>query len=203
MGNIYNMNQYTIWNAYWFRYRMPNCVAYTFGRFNELNHETSLNSKWPTGDGYQWFLQAPGKNLQTGQVPQLGACACWYYESLDNPGTPTGHTAIVEEIQYDSNNQWISFTTSNSAWYRSDPNDDYSDIGTPAEGFPYFYIRTIYKSSIDYVPDHPEAYFQGFVYHPQFPPGGVIPSMGFGAFLVTILTGGRDSAIKILKKRRR
>ena len=29
MGNIYNMYEYTTYNAYWFRYRMPNCVAYT------------------------------------------------------------------------------------------------------------------------------------------------------------------------------
>ena len=29
MGMIYSMAYYTTWNAYWYAYRMPNCVAYT------------------------------------------------------------------------------------------------------------------------------------------------------------------------------
>ena len=171
----------------------------TFGRFNELDHRTALNYDWPTGDGYQWISQAPGKGLQTGMTPQLGAAACWYYESLDHPGTPTGHTAIVEEIFYDANNNWTHFTTSNSAWYRSDPDDDYSDIGTPVEDFPYFYLRTIYRASINNVPDHPEAYFQGFVYHPKFPPAS--PAGGIGA-LISLITGKNRPKAKIIKRRR-
>ena len=140
-----------------------------FGRFNELSHVNALNYNWPTGDGYQWYLQAPGKGLQTGNTVQLGAAACWYYE--DSQGNPTGHAAIVEQINYDANNNVISFITSNSAWYRVDPDDPYSSEGTPVEAFPYWYTRTIYPASIDSVPGHPEAYFQGFVYHPLFPPG--------------------------------
>lgn len=136
-----------------------------------------------------WYLQAPGKGLQTGNAPQLGACACWWY--TDSQGDPSGHTAIVEEIFYDANNNWTHFTTSNSAWDRP--------IGTPVEAFPYFYTRTIYRASIDYVPGHPEAYFQGFVYHPQFPPAS--PVGGIGA-LIALITGKNRPKAKIIKRRR-
>ena len=177
------------------------CRLYlTFGRFNELDHRTALNYDWPTGDGYQWFTQAPGKGLLTGQEPQLGAAACWYYESLTDPGTPTGHTAIVEQIHYDNNNQWDYIITSNSAWYRSDPNDDYSSIGTPVEGFPYWYLRTVYKATKNYVPDHPEAYFQGFVYHPKFPPA--TPTGGIGSLVATLIAGNQRPRVKVIKRRR-
>lgn len=182
----------------------------TFGRFNELAHVTGLNSNWPTGDGYQWYLQAPGKNLQTGNKPQLGACACWYYEKRDEYGNlvldpngdpiPTGHTAIVEEITYDSNNNWIALTTSNSAWYRSDDSDPYSDAGTPVNAFPYFYTRNYTPSTIGNVGGHPEAYFQGFIYHPNYPPDTPPASI---SKLLTLLAGqNKQMSYTILKRRR-
>lgn len=191
MGNIYNSPFYTVWNAYYPRYRMPNCTAYAYGRFNELAQVTALNSRWPTGNGCDWFIQAPRKGLQTGQIPALGAAACWWY--VDSEGDPSGHVAIVEQINYDSNNNPVSFVTSNSAWYREDPDDDYSGIGDVHEGFPYFYLRTISMSNLNYVPEHPEAYFQGFVYHPQIVPPS--PVYDLPVFLALIL--------KILKRKRR
>lgn len=163
----------------------------TFGRFNELNHEHALNYKWPTGDGYQWYLQAPGKGLLTGNTPQLGACICWWYQDVDPPHDPTGHTAIVEEIFYDAYGNWTHLTTSNSAWERP--------AGTPVEGFPYFYTRTIYRSSIDYVPNHPEAYCQGFVYHPKFPPD--VNPLNKGS-LLSIISRNDRKGVKIIKRRR-
>ena len=186
------------------------CRLYlTFGRFNELARVTGLNSNWPTGDGYQWYTTAPGKGLQTGNKPALGACACWYYEKrdengnlvLDNNGNPipTGHTAIVEAITVDNNNNWTSLTTSNSAWYRSDDEDPYSDAGTPVDAFPYFYTRTYTPSTIGNVGGHPEAYFQGFIYHPDFlpdnPPGSI-------SDLLSLLTGkDAEKNITILRRR--
>ena len=203
MGNIYNMLEYTSYNPYYPTYGMPNCVAYTFGRFNELNHEHALNYKWPTGDGYQWFLQAPGKGLLTGSQPQLGATICWWYYQRDDQGNPvldpqgnvipTGHTAIVEEIFYDSNGNWTHLTTSNSAWMDR-------PIGTPVEQFPYFYTRTIYRASINSVPGHPEAYWQGFIYHPQFPPGG--SPLDTAKLISALAAGNERMQIKLYRKRR-
>ena len=174
----------------------------TFGRFNELNHEHSLNYKWPTGDGYQWYLQAPGKGLLTGNTPQLGSCICWWYYQRDDQGNPvldpqgnyipTGHTAIVEEIFYDSQGNWTHLTTSNSAWMDR-------PVGTPTEQFPYFYIRTIYRSSINYVPNHPEAYCQGFIYHPQFPPD--VKPLNKGS-LLSIISRNDRKGVKIIRRRR-
>ena len=171
----------------------------TFGRFNELAHVSALNYNWPTGDGYQWYTQAPGKGLQTGNTPALGAAICWYYE--DSQGNPTGHTAIVEQITYDANNNWTSLVTSNSAWYRTDPNDPYSSEGTPVEAFPYWYTRTIYPGSIDYVSGHPEAYCQGFIYHPLFPPN--TPVMNTETFLALIARKKKERLKQIYIERRR
>lgn len=164
----------------------------TFGRFNELANVTGYNTNWPTGDGYQWFLQAPGKGLQTGNVPQLGSCICWWYQDDDPPHDPTGHTAIVEEIFYDAYGNWTHLTTSNSAWDRP--------IGTPVEAFPYFYTRTIYRSSIDYVPGHPEAYCQGFIYHPDFPPDA--KPLDPGTFISAIMSRNDRKGVKIIRRRR-
>lgn len=168
MGNIYSNVYYLTYNAYYPRYRMPNCTAYAFGRFNELAQVTGYNTRWPTGNGCDWYVQAPGKGLSTGQVPQLGAAACWWY--TDSSGSPSGHVSVVEQINYDSNGVPVSFVTSNSAWWRSDPDDDWSSIGDPEPGFPYFYLETISMSNPGYRPSHPEAYFQGFVYHPDIHP---------------------------------
>lgn len=176
----------------------------TFGRFNELNHETSLNYKWPTGDGYQWYLDAPGKNLLTGNTPQLGAAICWWYYKRDEHGNPvldehgntipTGHTAIVEEIFYDANNNWTHLTTSNSAW-------EDRPVPPPEERFPYFYIRTVNRTTINNVVGHPEAYCQGFVYHPQFPPGPT-PSLTISSLISAITGNNKITNIKILMNRR-
>lgn len=142
----------------------------SFGRFNELAQVTSYNTRWPTGNGCDWFVQAPGKGLTVGQVPALGAAACWWY--VDSHGDPSGHCSIVEQLNLDSGGNVVSFVTSNSAWYRTDPYDDWSSIGTVKEEFPYFYLRTVFMNDLDNVSGHPEAYFQGFVYHPQIEPPG-------------------------------
>lgn len=168
MGNIYQSNYYTIWNAYWYEYRMPNCTAYAFGRWNELEDRRALHYDFPTGNGCDWYPQGQALGFQTGQIPQLGAACCWWY--TDSQGNPSGHVSIVEQISYDSNGNPVSFVTSNSAYYRSDPSDPNSDAGTPVEGFPYFYLETIDMNSLDYRAGHPEAYFQGFVYNSNIQP---------------------------------
>ena len=149
--------------------------------------------------------------MQTGNVPALGAAACWYYEKRDDNGNlvlddngnpiPTGHAAIVEQISYDANNNWTSLVTSNSAWYRVDDEDPYSSEGTPSEGYPYWYTRTYNPTSILSVPDHTEGYFQGFVYHPLFPPN--TPVMNTETFLALIARKKKERLKQIYIERRR
>lgn len=195
MGNIYNSPYYTIWNYYYYPYRMPNCTAYSFGRFNELAQVTGLNSRWPTGNGCDWYRQAPGKGLQTGQTPQLGAAACWWY--LDSQGRESGHCGIVEEL-ITSGGIVTGFRTSNSAYYRVDPDDPNSDAGVPVEAFPYFYLETVSMNNLDYRQNHPEAYFQGFVYHPDIHP---TPVIGIPEIIAGIAGAGNKT--KIIKRIRR
>jgi len=168
----------------------------TFGRFNELAQVTAYNTRWPTGNGCDWFVQAPGKGLQTGQTPALGAAACWWY--TDSEGNPSGHCSVVEQINTNSLGQVVSFVTSNSAWYREDPDDDYSGIGEVREEFPYFYLETISMSNPGYRRGHPEAYFQGFVYHPDIHPTPVITI----ADIISAISGkDQPRRIKYIKRR--
>lgn len=168
MGDIYQSNYYTIWNAYWYEYRMPNCTAFAFGRWNELEDRRALHYDFPTGNGCDWFPQGQALGFETGRIPQLGAACCWWY--VDTHGRPSGHVSIVEQINYDSQGNPVSFVTSNSAYYRSDPEDPNSDAGTPINDFPYFYLETISMDNLDYRYGHPEAYFQGFVYNQNIQP---------------------------------
>ena len=198
MGGIYGSPYYTTWNAYYPRYRMPNCTAYSFGRFNELAQVTAYNSRWPTGNGCDWFVQAPGKGLTVGQVPALGAAACWWY--VDSHGDPSGHCSIVEQLNLDSGGNVVSFVTSNSAWYRTDPDDDWSSIGTVKNEYPYFYLRTVYMNDLDNVSGHPEAYFQGFVYHPDIHETPVTSTSDIITILSRLANSGKKS-VKILRRR--
>ena len=98
-------------------------------------------------------------------VPQLGAAACWWYEGEeDGQIVPTGHVSIVEQINYDSQGNPVSFVTSNSAWNRAPHWDE------PEDEFPWFYLETIDMSNLDYRYGHPEAYFQGFLYNENISP---------------------------------
>lgn len=173
MGNIYNSPYYTTWDIYYPEYKMPNCTAYAFGRWNELTDTQERHSRFPTGQGCDWYPQGIAKGFAGGMVPQLGAAACWWYEGEeDGQIVPTGHVAIVEQINYDSNGNPVSFVTSNSAWWR----DGEGGIGTPTNDWPYFYLNTI---SMDNLDDpwgtHPEGYFQGFLYNENISPVPPVP----------------------------
>ena len=65
---------------------LPNCVGYAWGRAYELLKE---KPKLPKTDARTWFNSYEG--YSRGQVPQLGAIACW-------GGTRYGHVAVVESI---------------------------------------------------------------------------------------------------------
>ena len=147
---------------------MPNCPAYAYGRWQELSGNTAITYDYPIGNGVDWWWDAPGLGLSTGQTPQLGAAMTWgYYDEDPNQGQP-GHVAIVEQIEYDSNNNPIYVTCSNSAF------NQYQPPRYPQDDFPWFYLSKFSTSDYDRdIIDTPSGVFvgtfKGFVYHPLFP----------------------------------
>ena len=111
---------------------MPNCTGYVHGRWLELGvnpvNLSLANARYyylNTGDGYQ-----------RGQVPQLGAVACW-----DGGSDGAGHVAIVEEIIDAANG---IYKISNSAY------NSY-----------YFQYQTVTNNVFQ-----SNYTFQGFIYNP-------------------------------------
>lgn len=170
MGDIYNSPYYTTWDAYYPTYQMPNCTAYVYGRWNELCDYRQSHNLFPTGMGYQWYSQGINKGFTGGSIPQLGAVACWDYMGYDDEVyTHTGHVAVVEQINYDSNNNPVSIVTSNSAWNRD------SGWDSPQDRFPWFYTETILLSNINDPWGRDGSNFEGFLYNSNIQPTPPIP----------------------------
>lgn len=134
-------------------YGMPNCTAYSYGRFWEESNDNpnDMDNKptgLPLGNGDQWWdSNLQSGNYPLGQEPKLGAVICFQSRSPEG----VGHVAIVEEI----NEQTGEITCSNSAY----------------EG-QYFYITHITPVNGKY--DTTNFIFQGFIYNPKvipIPPG--------------------------------
>lgn len=191
---------YNAWNAYQGINAMPNCVAYTYGRFNELARVTANPHSWPTGNGNQWYSQAASYGLQRGNVPQVGACICW-----DNiPGTtdePEGHVAIVERLIRSAPGQPVTaFRISNSLYSETDRQ--------PKNEKPYFFCGTVQMSNLGHIDydngDFSEYVFQGFIYHPNFPPAEEPTTINdFVAALASKMTKSKKNLGSIIIKRRR
>ena len=129
-------------------YGLPNCTCYAYGRYAEIRNAFA---NLPTGDAGDWYNNATSFNR--GQVPQLGAIACYTSPSGNFPG----HVAMVEVINNDG-----SLVTSNSGW-----------------GGPYFWTATVSpndgyleswmrQGGRDYI-------FQGFIYNDDQPVPPVPP----------------------------
>ena len=168
---------------------LPNCTAYAYGRFNELAGLHTLNYNWPSGNGEDWWTQAPGKGLTRGQTPAIGAAMSWTYTD----GTPAGHVAVVEQLNYDSLGNLTSLVTSNSAWH------SYLDYPprTPGNQYPWFYLETISANNLVH---YANQHFQGFIYHPNYPPG-TIP-IGIASFISLVAGSDKKPTIKIIRRRR-
>ena len=98
------------------------------------------------GDAGGWYTNSDS-SLQRGQIPELGAIACWY----DPYGYYAGHVAVVEQI-YDNTH----ILTSNSGY-----------------GGTYFYTEDNYQSN-NWIGDsisHRPYLFRGFIYLPGSTPG--------------------------------
>lgn len=176
MGDIYTSPYYTTWDAYYPGNQMPNCTAYAFGRWNELTDTREYHTRFPIHQAATWYDEGIAKGFKGGKVPQLGAVACWWYMGWDDGEyVPTGHVGVVEEINYDSNGNPISFVTSNSAWFRG------TDWDSPRPEHPWFYLNTISMSNLDDPwGSHPEGYFKGFLYNQNIVPNPPLPPFRTG-----------------------
>ena len=150
-GMANNLHWYSYDNPYYPDYGLPNCTAYAWGRFWEIGDPNNTGANKPNPnelpgywDGGYWWREVDTSVYDTGQIPELGAVACFWDEDGGGYG---GHVSIVEEI--DSVNGTI--TTSNSAYQST-----------------YFYTQTLYASNnYNWVGGNGHHYtFQGFIYNP-------------------------------------
>jgi len=114
---------------------LPNCVGYAWGRWLELLGYAPLLSR---GNAENWWVKADG--YKRGNVPLLGAVACWRKGQAGDSSDGAGHVSIVEQVYMDG-----TIVTSNSSYLGSN-----------------FYMRTIkppYNIGTLYT-------FQGFIYLP-------------------------------------
>lgn len=183
-GNIYDSNNpyYRTYNSFPHTYAvgMPNCTAYSYGRWNEIS-AVSSNPYWGFyGNGGDWYNEGVNAGYQhyAGWKPQVGALVSW-----SDGGA--GHVAVVEEVLYDANNNAIGMVTSNSFYrreYGADEdtrgcasNFEWEDPTTGVQGgliagFPFFFTDTIYASDPTQSVSILYGTLNGFVYHPDFPP---------------------------------
>lgn len=96
-------------NPYYPNYGMPNCTAYAWGRFYEINNQMGHDERpqGMLGNANTWY--ADSSAYEHGSEPKLGAIACYSGGSIG-----TGHVGVVEEINRDSNGNITSIVTSNS-----------------------------------------------------------------------------------------
>lgn len=85
---------------------LPNCTGYAWGRWYEL---LGKSHKLSRSNAEVWYRKEDG--YQRGQVPRLGAVACWGKGVIGVGKDGAGHVAIVEQIKADG-----SIVTSNSAY---------------------------------------------------------------------------------------
>lgn len=136
-------------------YGLPNCTCYCWGRCWEISDplgSQATKPTLPTSDAGTWYDRVDTSVYQKSSElnPVLGAIICF---SDDNGGA--GHVATVEEIM----NNGETIVCSNSAW-----------------GGQYFYLTTLTKSN-NYKYSH--FTFQGFIYHPDYPPSPTPVTTGY------------------------
>jgi len=111
---------------------MPNCTCYSLGRWIEI---LGYVPKLSVGSAWRWY-EYTQDGYKRGQVPKLGAIACWVHKDRSD----YGHVAVVEDF----NNDYIN--CSNSAYQSTN-----------------FYMKKYYKSD-NY--NFGDFIFKGFIYLP-------------------------------------
>ena len=148
---------------------LANCTGYVHGRWMEIGN-TKTEYAISNGNAATYFNY--GDSFQRGQEPQVGAIAC-YSGGLYGGA---GHVAIVEEVK-DNGDIVIS-------------QSDY--------GLDIFAVYTLTKES-GYVSAWPSSglTFQGFIYHPDYPPGKKSYTLTVIGGLPNTATGSAGDVIEI------
>ena len=89
---------------------LANCVGYAWGRAYEL---LGSRPKLSRGNAEDWWAYNDG--YKRGQIPKLGAIACWRKGKAGYSADGAGHVAVVEEINGDT------FKVSQSGYGSSNP----------------------------------------------------------------------------------
>ena len=125
-------------------YAMPNCTRYCYGRWWSFMG-SQPSGLYGLGNAEDWWSNVSA--YQRGQVPKLGAIACF----ADGPYSGLGHVAIVEKIYADG-----SVLFSNSAYKGA---MFYLRCGT---------IASNYHTAAHGYRSYESSYrFQGFIYYPD------------------------------------
>lgn len=186
-----NNPQYTTYNAYYgappHELWMPNCVAWAYGRWNQLSNATS-SGLWPTTAANLWFSAGVTMGLEYATTfdPQVGACIC--FESQDpDPDNEHGHVCIIEQIHRPALGQPFDYVYTSNSFYNEDDR-------TPQDAWPFFVMGKVYRNDPDRIYcDNGLIYyqrFQGLLYHPNFPRGET-PSESIDPELASVLFSGR------------
>ena len=195
-----NKPAYTTYNIYYPGNWMPNCVAWTYSRWNELAN-VSAPGGWPWGGGADWYTQGVNMGLQhnTSFIPQVGACIC-YQSTQPDPYHEHGHVAIIEQIHRSSPGGSPDYViVSNSFW------DDDRTI-QPSDSFPFFYTSKVYVNNPGTLYNNNGTFsvynFEGILYHPNYPPGQQ-PTVTITSAVIALLSGAknRSKSIKVIIRR--
>lgn len=111
---------------------LPNCVGYAWGRWYEL---LGKSHKLSRSNAEVWYRNTD--SYERGQVPRLGAVACWGKGVIGVGKDGAGHVAVVEQIKADG-----SIVTSNSGFggsrfYKKTLKPPYEMKGYDFQGFIY------------------------------------------------------------------
>ena len=195
-----NKPAYTTYNIYYPGNWMPNCVAWTYARWNELAN-VSAPGGWPWGGGADWYTQGVNMGLQhnTSFIPQVGACIC-YQSTQPDPYHEHGHVAIIEQIHRSSPGGSPDYViVSNSFW------DDDRTI-QPSDSFPFFYTSKVYVNNPGTLYNNNGTFsvynFEGVLYHPNYPPGQQ-PIVTITSAVIALLSRSkkRSKSVKVIIRR--
>ena len=124
---------------------LPNCVGYSYGRFNEIGDYGYCKYLKPVNA--ENFIQYKDEELEVGQTPKLGACMVWQKGDTLSNSDGAGHVAIVEKIV--SNTEVY---TSESGWNSSNPFWNQTRVkgdGNWGQNSSYKFLGFIYNPAVE------------------------------------------------------
>ena len=175
-------------NPYWYSRNpyyaigegLPRSECYCFGRWwenSDLNGHFQNRPRLGILDAYLWYNNVIDR-YQRGQVPDLGAVACFNY---NDHSVLKGAVATVEDIEYDSFfGDYVVHMISGSVM------DPYQ----PSHYFKWWFLENDHTQGDMYPYDLEDFTFQGFIYNP-ITGGGQNPPRSFKPWMAKVLLNRR------------